>query len=415
MNRDSSVTILEKFGQLLLPFWVFSGIVVGFGLMVLAGRWLGKQNLFTDYQRSYIWISPDGYFYPSLNNLTHVVSHIAPKGKILVLVGGDSVLVGVGQRKEQVWTKELQRLLGPEFQVVNLAFRGAGPMEMGAVVAEVSSKKYSRLIYVAREDQPLLMGPPQGSTYAYLFWQAQATGTLVKFTPRSEEIKKAFFGSDAKLKGILIEACLRGYFDCWTHASDLWNYIGYNCDFTVFNPFIYPPERFFEARKKSNDEAYQDTEVPPIPERFKPLKEKNMQIIRSIFQYCVERDAEGELRIKPAILDNFIRNARTAIPDEFKRRTLVLLSYNAPYLVHELSRDEYTAYEFVYDQGKSWLKKAGYHSILVDPDLIDQDFADGVHLTPSGGERMADNVAQEVRAMAIQLGYLPKALAERHP
>src|SRR5258708_7358470 len=179
MSRDSSIPILEKFGQWLSPFWVFFGIVVGFALMVLAGRWAGKQNLFTGYERSDIWISPEGYFYPSLNNLTQVVRHIAPKGKILVLVGGDSVLVGVGQKKEQVWTRELQRLLGPDFQVVNLAFRGAAPMEGGAVVAEVLSKKYSRLIYVAREDRPMLIGSPEGFSYAYLFWQAQATGTLV--------------------------------------------------------------------------------------------------------------------------------------------------------------------------------------------------------------------------------------------
>src|SRR4029077_411188 len=151
MSRDSSVPILQKFGHWLSPFWVFFGIVVGFALMVLAGRWAGKQNLFAGYERSDIWISPEGYFYPSLNNLTELVTHVADGKKILVLVGGDSVLVGVGQSKEQVWTQELRRLLGPDFQVLNLAFRGAGPMEMGAIVAEVLSKKYSRLIYVARE------------------------------------------------------------------------------------------------------------------------------------------------------------------------------------------------------------------------------------------------------------------------
>src|SRR5258708_3802316 len=110
--------------------------------MVLGGRWAGKQNLFTAYQRSYPLISPEGYFCPSLDNLTELVSHVVSKRKILVLVGGNSVLLGVGQKKELLWTKELQRLLGPDFAVVNLAFRGARPTEMGAVVAEVLSKKY---------------------------------------------------------------------------------------------------------------------------------------------------------------------------------------------------------------------------------------------------------------------------------
>jgi lysophospholipase L1-like esterase len=415
MKRDSSVPLLEKFGQWLSPFWVFFGIVVGFALMVLAGRWAGKQNLFAAYKRSYVWISPEGYFYPSLNNLTQLVTHIAERKKILVLVGGDSVLVGVGQKTEQVWTEELQRLLGPDFQVVNLAFRGAGPMEVGAVVAEVLSKKYPRLIYVAREDGPMVMGPPDGFAYAYLFWQAQAAGTLVKFTPRSEDLEKVFSGRNAKLRELKIEAWLRGYFDHWIHASDLWNYIGYNYLFTVFNPLIYPPEHFFEARKKSDNEAYQYTNVPPIPERFMPLGEQSMQIIRSVFQNRVKRDLKGDFKITPAITDNFIRDARAAFPDEFKRRTFILLSCNAPYFVRQLSKDEHDAYQFIYSQGKSWLQKAGYHSILVGPDLTDEDFADCVHLTPSGGQKMASDVAQEIRAMAIQLGYVPKALAERYP
>jgi lysophospholipase L1-like esterase len=415
MRRDSSVPQLEKFGRSLSPFWVFFGIVAGFVLMIFAGRWAGKQNLFTGYRRSYIWISPEGYFYPSLNNLTQLVTHIADRKKILVLVGGDSVLVGVGQSKERVWTQELQRLLGSDFQVVNLAFRGAAPMEMGAVVAEVLSKKYSRLIYVAREDQPMQMGPPEGATYGYLFWQAQATGGLVRFAPRSEELEKAFFGRDAQVRGGLTEAWLRGNLDYWTHASDLWNYIGYNYVFTVFNPLIDPPERFSEARKKSDDEAYQDTKVLPIPDRFMTLREKNMQIIRSLFQYRVESDAQGELKMKPAIINNFIRNARAAFPDEFKRRTLILVSYNAPYLVNELSRGEKTAYEFIYSQGESWLKKAGYHSMLIGVGLTDEDFADRVHLTPSGGQKMANDVAQKIRVMAVQLGYLPKPLAESYP
>jgi len=409
MSRDSSVPILEKFGQWLSPFWVFFGIVVGFALMVLAGRWAGKQNLFTGYERSDIWISPEGYFYPSLNNLTQLVTHIADGKKILVLVGGDSVLVGVGQSKEQVWTHELQRLLGPDFQVLNLAFRGAGPMEMGAIVAVVLSKKYPRLIYIAREDAPMWMGPPDGFWFTYFFWQAGATGNLVKFTPRSEELAKAFSGSNANVRELKIEAWLRAYFDHWTHASDLWNYVGYNYVFTVFNPLRYPPERFFEARKKSNDDGNQSTGVPPIPERFILLRERSMELIRHAFQYSVERDAKGEFKIKPAILDDFIRPARAAIPDAFKPRTLILLSYNAPYLVHELSSDEYAAYQFAYSQGRSWLEKAGYHSIIVGPGLVDKDFVDRVHFTASGGQKMASEVAPEIRAMAVQLGYLPPA------
>src|ERR1700675_4902887 len=159
MSRDSSIPLLEKLGQRLNPVSVFIGIVVGFGLMVVAGIRAGKQNLFIAYERNYPLISPEGYFYPSLDNLTELVSHVASKRKILVLVGGNSVLLGVGQKKEQLWTRELQLLLGPDFAVVNLAFRGAYMTDMGAIVAQVLSKKYTRLIYFTNEQSPIERKP----------------------------------------------------------------------------------------------------------------------------------------------------------------------------------------------------------------------------------------------------------------
>jgi hypothetical protein len=409
MSRNSSIPLLEKLGQRLSPALVFIGIVTGFGLMVLAGRWAGKQNLFVAYERNYPLISPEGYFYPSLNNLTELVSHVASKRKILVLVGGNSVLMGVGQKKEQLWTKELQRDLGPDFAVVNLAFRGAYLTEMGAIVAEVLSNKYPRLVYVTSETSPMRMElSGVDRPYEYLYWQAQASGKLCKTTPSSNGVQLigASHGREP-----LTEAELRGYLDYWSHASDLWNYLGYHYVFTVFNFIKYPPEHFFEARKNSEDLMW---EIPPIPERF-TLQEQSMQIIRSFFKFSVEKDARGELSIKPTVLEAFMRDARMALPDAFKAKTLILLAYNAPYFSDQLSQDEHAAYTFAFSQGKSCLQKAGYRSVLIGPELTNADFADRIHLAPSGGQKMARGIAPEIRAMAVQLGYLPAASVEQNP
>ena len=140
-----------------------------------------------------------------------------------------------------------------------------------------------------------------------------------------------------------------------------------------------------------------------------------MQIIRSFFQFSVEKDAAGEFSIKPAVSDAFIGDARVAFPDAFKPRTLILLAYNAPYYANQLSKDEFGAYEFAFSQGKSWLQKAGYRSVLVGPDLTNEDFADRVHLAASGGKKMARDIAPEIRAMSVQLGYLPADSAEQNP
>ena len=84
MSRDSSIPLLERFGQRLNPTLVFAGVFAGFILMVIAGRWAGKQNLFVAYERNYPLISPEGYFYPSLDNLTEPVNHLVSNRKTLV-------------------------------------------------------------------------------------------------------------------------------------------------------------------------------------------------------------------------------------------------------------------------------------------------------------------------------------------
>jgi lysophospholipase L1-like esterase len=407
VSRDPSIPLLEKFGRNLRPVSLFVGIVVGFSLMVIAGRWAGRQNLFVAYERNYQLISPEGYFYPSLNNLTELVSHVASQRKILVLVGGNSILLGVGQKTEQLWTKDLQRFLGPDFVVVNLAFRGARLTEMGAVVAEVLSKKYPRLIYVANAE-PITMLLPAGGLYGYLNWQAQASGKLAKINPGSEEAQMVVAD---RSREFLSEAALRGYFDYLSYASDLWNYIGYNYLFTVFNSLKTPPERFFEARKNSQD---QEGNVPPIPERF-TLPEQGMWIIRTFLKSFVKEDAQGELSINRGVSDEFMRSARVAIPDSFKMQTLILLTYNAPFYVNQLSKEEYSAYKFTFSQGKYWLRKAGYNSAIIGLDFTNDDFADRGHLTGSGGQKMARDIAPVIQGMAAQLGYLPAASAKKYP
>jgi hypothetical protein len=406
MSRESPVPLLEKFGQRLSPVLVFIGIFAGFSLMVFAGHWAGKQNIFVAYERSYPLISPEGYFYPSLDNLTELVSHVASPRKILVLVGGNSVLLGVGQKKDQLWTKELQRALGPDFAVVNLAFRGGRPTEMGAVVAEALSKKYTRLIYIANAEPMSMLLPLAGGPYEYLNWEAQASGELPKRTSNSGV--KSFAANRGELS---IEGLMRGYFDHWSHASDLWNYIGYKYVFTVFNSLKSPPESFFEARSSSQD---QESDVLPIPQRFS-LQEQGMRILRLFIDLRVKKDAQGDFRIDPGISAEFDRLARVAFSDSFKPRTLILLVYNAPYFVDQLSRDEREAYEFAFTQGKSSLQKAGYRSALIGQNWTDEDFADRAHLTASGGQKMASAIAPEIQSIAVQLGYLSAAPKELGP
>jgi hypothetical protein len=411
MSRKTSIPLLEKFSHRLRPFWLFSGIAIGLSFMVIAGHWAGKQNPYFGFQRHHRLISPESFYYPSLDNLTALVRHSTSKKQILVIVGGSSVLIGESQKEKEIWTAELQRLLGPDFKVINLAFRSAEWTEMGAVVAEVLSKEFPRIIYVA-DQVPMNTYPIVPETYAYLFWQAQASGKLLKFQPRSDKLKETIlFAKDPQLRGRMTEEALRGFIDYWTHASDFWNYVGYNYFFTVKNSLA-TNKRFFEPRKNYVDRT---EDVLPIAERFKEMNEQRVQIVRGLGSNSVQRDTKGQLRLRPGLIDVFLSYQQNALPNVLKAKTLIILTYMAWHYSHQLSADEYAAYEFVFSQGKHWLEQAGYHSVIVGPNLTDEDYSDLLHLAASGGQKMAQEVAPEIRSMAFQLGYLSTSPEEGGP
>jgi hypothetical protein len=262
------------------------------------------------------------------------------------------------------------------------------------------------LIYVANAEPMSMLLPSAGGPYEYLNWEAQASGELPKGTSNSGV--KSFAADRGELS---TEGLMRGYFDNWSHASDLWNYIGYKYVFTVFNSLKSPPESFFEARSSSQD---QEGDVLPIPQRFS-LQGQSMQILRMSIDLRVKKDAKGDFRINPDISAEFDRMARVAFSDSSKPRTLILLVYNAPYFVHQLSRDEREAYDFAFSQGKSSLQKAGYRSELIGQNWTDEDFADRAHLTAFGGQKMASAITPKIQSMAVQLGYLSATPKELGP
>ncbi|HEY5813472.1 MAG TPA: hypothetical protein VIT23_12570, partial [Terrimicrobiaceae bacterium] len=65
----SSVPLLERFNKLLLPIPFFAGVAIGLALCILGGRLAARANTFADRSRFFYQISPEGYVYPTLENL----------------------------------------------------------------------------------------------------------------------------------------------------------------------------------------------------------------------------------------------------------------------------------------------------------------------------------------------------------
>src|SRR5205814_1245403 len=91
--------------------------------------------------------------------------------KTLVVLGGNSVFNGSGQKVPELWSRLLQDELGEAYHVINFSAPGAGPVDTGGVVLQILAREYPRIIFVTNTE-PGYYAPSENSAYSYLFWDA---------------------------------------------------------------------------------------------------------------------------------------------------------------------------------------------------------------------------------------------------
>jgi len=108
---------------------LLAGVVFAFVGCCVAGRLLSQRNPYKWFTRFHAYIHPTTYVYPTASQVRVLARERLDPNKIAVIVGGNSILHGHGQRVEHVWTRRLQKLLGDDYCVLNLAVFSAEPAE----------------------------------------------------------------------------------------------------------------------------------------------------------------------------------------------------------------------------------------------------------------------------------------------
>lgn len=381
--------------------------LVGLALGVLASAILGRvvsaSSYHRDFTRFHARISPEAHYYPTLEEMRSIVRAKCRPDQVLVIVGGNSIFYGVGQPVGKIWTEELQRRLGPEYCVVNLALRGAVCTDGGAIIAESLRDEFPRQIYVANTS-PFATPPPFGiEPYRYLFREAWARGLLLDFAPRAAAWKD--FNRREIGPGERTEKWSLGMLDRGLRFRDLWNWVGYNWLFTIENPHTPKWPQSMWPRGRFRDEEG-DFELTPTVRRFpREVREAEMLIVRGFSAAHSVRTVEGKWAVKPASREAFMVDARAAVPDILKPRTLIVLSRNSPNYLALLDADEAARDEFVYREAEEAWRAAGYRATDYGPGFTIDDFGDRTHLSASGGRKLARWLAPQIQAMSAQLGY----------
>ncbi|HEY5812282.1 MAG TPA: hypothetical protein VIT23_06490, partial [Terrimicrobiaceae bacterium] len=387
-------------------------VAIGLALCILGGRLAARANTFADRSRFFYQISPEGYVYPTLENLLQFVRERAAHDKILILSAGSSISLGVGQQNGHLWTNLLQTELGDQFSVVNLSFRSAKFTSIGLPIMEILSREYPRLLFVTETRPgyaPDWMQYDFGSyayPYNYLMVQAWLSGKLLSNPIRDEKVREALQSADELTQLRAREDLIRALLEKVTSASDLWNYLSYKYFFTVFSPVQSPNFPFWVPRSElPDDESFFVFD----PEGLKAREAHELRILKGAY---VERVgmAQNKLQLSDIALQSFAAIEK-AIPDlTLRARTLFLVTTRNPVLTEQLSSTDWQRYQLSVFDWSQKLNQAGFATLSVGMNYQGEDFIDAHHFSNKGGARMASEIAPIIRQMAEKNGWLDQTI-----
>jgi lysophospholipase L1-like esterase len=410
----ATTPLLERFSRLLFPMPFFAGVILGLVLCIVGGHLAARSNLYSDRNRFFFQISPEGNIFPTLENLLQFVRQKAPPDKILVLAAGSSISLGVGQQNNYLWTDLLQRTLGDEFAVVNVSFRSAKFTSIGLPLLEILSQEYPRLLFVTESRPGYAPGWMQYDSrassfypYNYLLFQACLSGKLLPNPERDRELWDALHSSDEYTQLHAREDLIRAVLERATHASDLWNVFSYRFFFTLFSPVQSSDLPFWAPRKQLADDAWAFTFDR---EQLSRDQGRQLSVLKATHVDQVESSGNGEFKLSAAARENFAAIEK-AFPDQLLRaRTLFLVTPRNPYLTQELDPTEKQSYEASLRNWSETLNDAGFQAFPLGRDYDSEDFIDAHHFSNRGAPKMAADVAARVRRMAERNGWTNQAM-----
>jgi hypothetical protein len=399
----------KKFQRFLAPSALLWGVASSFLLCCVLGRIASHHNYLRNVERFHKFLSPETLFYPTPAQLREWGrANLDPK-KIAVIVAGSSRLHGTGQTPTQIWTRKLQHALGDDYQVLNLGFRCAFSWDMGAVAGEILSSYYPRMIVVTDCVPGGICDRPDGRPYEYFFWEAYYHDLLLPDPAREarlHELEVEVVKEDkaaAKPAGRYQQLKSRAIIDSYCYFDDLWNNVAYRLVCTTWTP----PTRKSPFRRRS---LYADPEREPYPleERYPAFLDA--QILRQLRAYlpngCV-KDRNGRWTEDSASGTWFAirKYAATGYPSALHEQTLILVMHWSPHYEAMLSADEQDCLRQVCESTVRTLEEVHYSAMPLGAGYTPADYADNVHLTESGGAKMAAEVAVKIRQMARRLEF----------
>jgi hypothetical protein len=383
------------------PHALFSGIACGFLVCCLSGRLVSRHNHYPDFTRFHRFISPESLHYPTASECLAVVGETLGPDQIAVVVGGNSILYGVGQTADELWTAALQQRLGGRFRVFNFALCGGYPGEFGATVAEALGRRHGRVLCVTDmwAGTALPAGPADRATQPYFFWDAYYKGLLDEYPER-----ESYLAERSPYGEAYDESRRRGWLGALTYTDDLWTAVSSHGLSTTWCPAV--AERFWAPRR-----SYADPGVSAIPDRYNnpayiERLEGVLPILNKTFPGFQWPDAPPDSPAADFSRSPLAQSFKLSFPPSRRAETLVLVTHVNPYIWRRLDPEVRVRYAPEYAATVHALRQAGFAATEVQRAYTELDFADYDHLSAAGAVKLAAEVAPHLQKMARDAGWI---------
>ena len=391
---------LPPWEKALAPRALLLGCALSFLACCALGRLVSRQSPYKGFVRFHPFINYLSLYYPTASQTRALARSQASPDQVLVIVGGNSILHGSGQGAAQVWTKQLQALLGPRYRVLNFALHGSGPAEFGATAAEVLERDGRKVLFVTNQWMGTagIAGEVDGFVQRYFFWDAYYKGL---FAPGPErEARLAELDREKKDDPAYAELKRRARLDGWLYYQDLWTTFSYRCASTVWCPPV--ADSFTRPRRRYADP---DGGIP-LALRYGAMEGPEvLPRLANWLPYCHTAGvpASGPDPDYGATL--LVRSYKLCFPEPTRRRTLVLFSHLSPYYINRLPPDVQARHAADFVESVRALEQAGFAALELGRGYTELDYNDHCHFSSEGAAKMAADVAPRVRQLARDLGY----------
>jgi hypothetical protein len=365
----------------------FAGFAAGLIILSIAGSHVVSaewSNNFTRFNRA---IHPETNYFPTVRQMMQIVD-AGDQGKITVIIGGTSVFYGVGQQEPEVWTRRLQDRLGERFRVINFAQRAGRANDFGNIAAEILLRRKQPVIYVA-DGMPVQFSIDYDSSfYQKEIVEAETRGHLIPWEARDRLLAFHISSKPNRLQS----AILGSIADRWLNFTDLWNYVVYryaNLNWTALLPFDPIQPRSARHPDEPSEEAISAT-------RYQGPADAELAICRS----WILADTNPRW---PSI----IGLTESTIPPQLRWNTVAAINLRSPHYLKLLTAQEQEGFLQTARKHAAELARMDFARTLISGNgYADEDYVDGLHLSASGGHKLADIVAPNVISLAQQLGYI---------